>query len=184
MSGNRIETDVNFMTELYEIIGLFPNATSEGFSASKSSLAVSANAQITGFSVSNPYFSSSSFNSATGNYTVPETGIYQIQAIINYNTNAAITATLGADVNPTIEIRRTSAPAATLIIGQLPIVNLNLNLGLVTLTIRAVLGGGSINLSGLINLNDGDILGLYYNADGMTVALTLIDMEWFIYRIS
>jgi len=71
-----------------------------------------------------------------------------------------------------------------LIIGQLPIVNLNLNLGLVTLTIRAVLGGGSINLSGLINLNDGDILGLYYNADGMTVALTLIDMEWFIYRIS
>ena len=172
------------MTELYEIIGLFPNATSEGFSASKSSLAVSANAQITGFTISNPSFGSSSFNATTGNYTVPETGIYQMQAIVNYNTNAAITATLSADVNPTIDIRRTSAPAATLTTAQLPIVNLNLNLGLVTLTIRAVLGGGSIAVSGLMNLSKGDILGLYYNADGMTVALTLIDMKWLIYRIS
>lgn len=172
------------MNELYEIVGLFPNVTTEGFSAVKSSLAVSTNSQITAFNASDPFFSSSNFNATTGYYTVPTAGIYQMQANLNYNTNAAISATLSADINPALEIRRTSTPAATLAAGQFPIVNLNLDLGLVQLTIRAVLGGGSATATGLMNLDAGDVLQLYYNADGMTVALTLINVQWLIYRVA
>lgn len=184
MSRNQNRTDVKVMTELYELVGLFPDVITEGFSALKSSQSVSANLQIETFGISDPFFSSSSFNATQGEYTVPTSGIYQMQATLNYNTAAAITATLGADINPALEIRRTSTPAATLAAGQFPIVNLNLDLGLVQLTIRAVLGSGSTTAYGLMNLDMGDVLQLYYNADGMTVPLTLINIGWSIYRIA
>lgn len=172
------------MIELYDLAGLFPGVTAEGFSAYKSSLSVSANAQITTWSVTSPNFSSTNFNSTTGNYTAPVSGLYVMQANVNYSTNAAITTTLDADITPSFDIRRTSVPTGNLTTSLLPIVNLNLDLTLVTLTIRAVLGSAAVTVSGLFNLTAGDVVGLFYNADGMTIGLTLSDIEWFIFRIS
>ena len=147
-----------------------PTATSEGFSAFLSTASVSASSQLTGWSVATPYFNSGNFNPATGNYTVPATGRYIIEATINYATTAVITIALGAGINPAFVVQRSSPTVTSLITGLFPILNVNIAL---ILSLRTILGSGTVTLAGEVQLNAGDIIGLYYVANGLTIGLNL-----------
>ncbi|SHH59803.1 hypothetical protein SAMN02745823_00422 [Sporobacter termitidis DSM 10068] len=141
----------------------------EGFSAFISSVSTSASTQLTGWTVTPPYFDSAGFNEAAGNYTVPTTGIYSVQATINYSTNSAISISLGSGVNPAFVVRRTSPTLTNLIGGLFPLLDVSVAL----LTLRTILSNGTVTLAGEISLTAGDVVGLFYNADGLTVPLTL-----------
>ncbi len=147
-----------------------PTVITEGFSAFLSTLSLAASSQLTGWTVTAPYFDSANFNETTGNYTVPETGVYIIQATINYTTTAAISLNLGAGVNPSFVVRRTSPTVTDLITGLFPVLDVNVAL---VLTLRAILGNGTVTLAGEVELNANDVVGLFYEADGLTVALDL-----------
>ena len=147
-----------------------PTVTSEGFSAFLSTASVSASSQLTGWSVAAPYFNSGNFNPATGNYTVPATGRYIIEATINYATTAVITIALGAGINPAFVVQRSSPTVTSLITGLFPILNVNIAL---ILSLRTILGSGTVTLAGEVQLNAGDIIGLYYVANGLTIGLNL-----------
>lgn len=158
---------------------------SEGFSATTSALNVSAGRQLTGWSTAAPYFNSGNFNATTGNYTVPETGVYSIQATINYTTAAAISVVLGAGINPSFVVRRSSPTVTALITGLFPVLNVSIAL---LLTLRTILGNGTVTLAGEVQLNAGDVVGLYYVDNGLTVNLNLggagSGIVWSINRIS
>ena len=147
-----------------------PTVTSEGFSAFLSTASVSASSQLTGWSVAAPYYNSGNFNPATGNYTVPATGRYIIEATINYATTAVITIALGAGINPAFVVQRSSPTVTSLITGLFPILNVNIAL---ILSLRTILGSGTVTLAGEVQLNAGDIIGLYYVANGLTIGLNL-----------
>ncbi|MFR9149779.1 MAG: hypothetical protein ACLVLD_10220 [Hungatella sp.] len=117
-----------------------------------------------------PYFNSGNFNPATGNYTVPATGRYIIEATINYATTAVITIALGAGINPAFVVQRSSPTVTSLITGLFPILNVNIAL---ILSLRTILGSGTVTLAGEVQLNAGDIIGLYYVANGLTIGLNL-----------
>ncbi|QAT48319.1 hypothetical protein EQM14_00190 [Caproiciproducens sp. NJN-50] len=168
------------MLQLFKPACTCPNASAEGFSAALPSFAVSSSTVLSGWTVTSPYFSSSSFNAASGNYTAPATGLYAMQATVNYVTNTAITISLGNDINPFFVIRRTSPAAAQLISGLLPIVNISV----LALSIRGILGSSAVTLTGVVSLTKGDVVSLYYNSDGMSVAFTLTDSFWSAYRLS
>jgi hypothetical protein len=168
------------MIELFKITGLCPNILTEGFSAFLSSVSTSSSTYLSSWTVSSPHFSSTNFNASTGLYTVPVTGIYFIEAEANYITNAAITISLDAGVNPAFVIRRTSPTTDDLISSYLPLINVNI----VALSLRAVLGGAAVGLTGGLSLTAGDVLRFYYNADGMTVSLTLQNIFWSVYRLA
>ncbi len=143
-------------------------AFTEGFSAFKNSLTVSGSTPITNWSVASPYFTTPAFNPTTGIFTVPTTGRYSFEATINYSTAAAITVTLGAGINPSFAIRQNAT--TNLISGLFPVLNVNVAL---VLTLRAVLGNGTITLAGEVDLNAGDTIDLFYEANGLTISLTL-----------
>ncbi|GBF78408.1 hypothetical protein PA598K_07048 [Paenibacillus sp. 598K] len=160
-----------------------PNVAADGFSG-LTSLTTSASTQLTGFSVASPYFNNGTFNPATGNFTIPTTGRYSIKATINYATTAALGISLGAGVNPTFVVRRTTAPVTNLITGLFPILNVSIVL---VLTLRAVLGSGTVTLAGDVQLNAGDVIGLFYEANGLTLSLniggTTPGVVWSMHRI-
>lgn len=163
-----------------------PHVTTEGFSATMSSLTVSGGQQLTTtWSVAPPYFNSGNFNTVTGNYTVPATGVYSIQATINYVTTAAITISLGGSVNPSFVVRRSAPTVTNLIAGLFPILNINVS---VLLTLRTILGNGTVTLAGEVRLNQGDVVGLYYVDSGLAVNLNLggsgSGIVWSINRIA
>lgn len=166
------------MITLYEIV--VPNVMQQGFSAFKSSATASTDLQFTNWSVASPYFSSPNFDAITGIYTTPAAGRYAIDAVINYNTDSALSVSIASSINPAFEVNRTS-PAATLLSGLLPLNNLSLTL----VSIRAILGGGAVTLTGEVSLSIGDELGLYFNADAMTgVTLHFSNIVWAVYRIT
>lgn len=167
------------MTKLYVLAGLFPNVLNEGFSCGKALLATSASVKISGWNDAAPYFASTNFNVSTGNYTVPVDGVYTLNATISYSTNAAITGSIGSS-NPTFQIRRISPTSTTLISGQFPMLNIKVAL----IDIRSILGGGTVNMTGSVKLSQGDILDLYYNADTITIGMTLQNIVWSVYRIA
>ncbi|WP_368654251.1 hypothetical protein AB4Y30_04225 [Ornithinibacillus sp. 4-3] len=109
------------------------------------------------------------FNALDGIYTVPETGRYSISATINYQTTAAITLSLGAGVNPAFAVQRITPDPATLVTGLFPILNIQVTL----LTLRAVLGNGTVTLAREVELTAGDQIGLFYIANGLTIGLDL-----------
>lgn len=168
------------MLDLLEIQGLSPNILQLGFSAGKASLGVSGDAMITNWNTASPLFGGSGFNAAAGTYTVPETGVYALQAAISYVTNSAIASQLGANINPNFAIRRSSPTAVNLIVGQFPVFYTNL----VLLSLRTILGSSTVTLSGVYRLTKGDTLGLYYYADGMTISLTLQNVLWTVYPLA
>lgn len=57
----------------------------------------------------------------------------------------------------------------TLVNGLLPILNISVTL----LTLRAVLGSGAVTLAAKVALNAGDVIGLFYAANGLTITLNL-----------
>jgi len=65
---------------------------------------------------------------------------------------------------------------------------LNVNVAIV-LSLRAILGNGTVNLAGDVELAAGDIIGLFYVSDGLTVNLNLGGVDsggivWSIHRIA
>jgi hypothetical protein len=127
--------------------------------------------QLSGWSVASPYFEDSTgFDELTGNYTVPATGTYSIKATINYAATAAISLSLGAGVNPYFVVRKTSPVPTDLVAGHMPIFNVNVAL---VLTLRTIVSNGVVTLEGEVDLDAGDIIGLFYEADGLTVSLDL-----------
>ena len=119
---------------------------------------------------STPYYNLTTLDLATGVFTVPTTGKYAFKITINYNTTAAISASLGAGVDPAFVLRKTNAPAIDLVGGNVPVLNVNVAL---VLTLRAILGNGQVNLTGDFQLSAGDAVELIYVADGLAVALNL-----------
>jgi len=157
--------------------------TAEGFSATISNVSVSSNTQFTNWTTTTPYFSSTSFNAISGIYTVPASGRYLVNATINYATNAVITASLGNNVNPAFAVTRTSPITATLLSSLLPVFNVNVAL----LTLRTILGSGSVHICGEVQLNSGDTVALQYQNSGLTLALNLGNgsgIFWSMQRIS
>jgi Collagen triple helix repeat (20 copies) len=162
-----------------------PAFTAENFSAFLSTVTLSASSQLVNWSTASPYYSSPSFDAETGTYTVPTTGTYAIKATINYETSTAITASLDEGITPAFEVRRLTPAETSLIIGDFPILNLNIAL---VLTLRAILGAGTITLAGDVQLNEGDTLSLFYVANGLTINLNLggggEGIVWSIHRLS
>ncbi|MEG0552905.1 MAG: hypothetical protein RR533_05180, partial [Carnobacterium sp.] len=155
----------------------------EGFSAFKQTLAVSSSTSISNWSVASPFYTTTGFNAATGIFTVPTTGKYCLEATINYSTTVALNLSLGASINPSFAIRRNAS--TNLISGLFPLLNVNIVL---LLTLRAILGNGTVTLTGDAELTAGDTIDLYYEASGLSVALTLGGANsggivWSIHRI-
>lgn len=57
-----------------------------------------------------------------------------------------------------------------LISGLFPLLDVNVAL---VLTLRTILGNGTVTLSGQVQLDAGDVVGLFYVANGLTIPLTL-----------
>ncbi|WP_235616399.1 hypothetical protein [Lysinibacillus parviboronicapiens] len=145
---------------------------------------VNSSTTISNWSVASPYFTTPAFNPTTGVFTVPTTGRYAFEATINYSTVAALSISLGAGINPSFAIRRNAT--TNLISGLFPVLNVNVAL---VLTLRAVLGNGTVTLAGEVNLNAGDAIDLFYEANGLTIALNLGGADsggivWSCHRIS
>ncbi|WP_083659790.1 MULTISPECIES: hypothetical protein [Paenibacillus] len=110
----------------------------------------------------------------------------KVQATINYSTSAVVTVSLGAGINPAFTVRRTSPTVTDLISGLFPLLNVNVAL---VLTLRAVLGNGAVTLAGDVQLNAGDVVGLFYDANGLAISLNLggatsSGIVWSIFRLS
>ncbi|WP_214631460.1 hypothetical protein [Paenibacillus agaridevorans] len=141
----------------------------EGFSAYLASQTVSTSAQLTNWDLTAPFFGSPDFNATSGNYTVPVTGRYWIAATVNYSLNNPVTLGIGGSVYPNFQVRR-SLPVSTILVSSLlPVLNLNVTL----LNIRAVLGNAGVTLAGEADLTAGDVIGLYYAANGLTLTLSI-----------
>ena len=147
-----------------------PTITNEGFSAYLPSVNLATDGQLTDWTVTSPYFNSGNFNATTGNYTVPTTARYLITATINYSTTASISVSLGSDINPAFAVEITSPASATLLSGLFPLLDVNVAL---VLDLRAVLGNGTITLAGEFELTEGDVVGLFYVSDGLTLSLDI-----------
>lgn len=147
-----------------------PSSVTEGFSAALPTFSLSGSSQLTGWNTAAPYFNTGNFNPVTGNYTVPTTGRYLITATINYATTAAISAILNSGINPFFLVQRTAPTTTTLLSGLIPIFNVSIVL---LLTLRTILGNGMVTLAGEVNLNAGDVVGLFYNANGLNISLNI-----------
>ena len=138
-----------------------------GFSANLYYTSVSASATLTNYSVS---YGAPGFNSSTGQYTVPETGKYVISAVINYKLRAAATGNLLPLADPYFHVQKTTPYSTSLLVGLLPVINVNVAL---VLTLRTILGNGAVTLSGNVLLSAGDVIHLGYVASGLTEILDI-----------
>ncbi|WP_107839373.1 hypothetical protein [Metasolibacillus meyeri] len=158
-------------------------AFTEGFSAFKTSLVTNTSTVIPSWTVTAPYYTTGGFNPTTGVFTVPVTGRYSFAATLNYSTTAVISLSLGSGINPAFYMRRNSS--ANVIGGLFPLLNVSITL----LTLRAILGNGTVTLAGDLLLNAGDTIDLYYEANGLTIGLNLggvnaAGMVWSCHRIA
>ncbi len=162
-----------------------PAFTAENFSGFLSTVTLCASSQLINWSTASPYYGSPSFNPLTGTYTVPANGTYSIKATINYETTSAITVNLDAGITPAFVVQRITPTATDLIIADFPVLNVNVAL---VLTLRAILGAGTVTLAGDVQLNAGDTLGLFYVANGLTINLNLggggEGIVWSIHRLT
>lgn len=72
-----------------------------------------------------------------------------------------------------------------MITGLFPVLNVNVAL---VLSLRTVLGNGTVTLAGDVELTAGDTVGLFYVADGLTLTLDLggpsAPVTWSIHQIA
>jgi len=122
---------------------------------------------IGGWTTTSPYYGDASFNTVTGVFTVPTTGKYAFKVEINYALAAALTAQIGAGVDPSFAIQRAGV---NLLVGIVSLLNVNIA---VVLTLRAILGNNSISLLGDLLLTAGDAITLVFTADGLLITLNL-----------
>lgn len=157
-----------------------PN-TDFGFSASVISALISGGGTvlINGWTVSSPFFSTAGFNPSVGAFIVPSTGVYEISATIPYSLSAPVTVSQSAAVNPAFEIRRQLPVPATLLTGTAPIFDINS----IILTFRSVLASAVVPVQGTLLLTAGDIIGLYYNPNGLNLSLNLKNVVWSVRKL-
>ncbi|WP_078394519.1 hypothetical protein [Shouchella patagoniensis] len=163
-----------------------PLISSFGFSALKTAATISAAGQLTGWTTPSPFYTGTGFDATGGNYTVPVSGRYSIKAIINYRTSAALTAQIGAGVNPAFTIQRISSTATTIATGLISILDVSI---LLLLTLRVILGSGEVTLVADVELNAGDVLGVFYVSNGLTINLNIgasipAGTIWSVHRIT
>jgi len=128
------------------------------------------NTQLTGFTVAaSPYYNDGSLNTTTGNFTVPETGKYSFRIDINYNA-PTLTVSLGGSIFPSFILRRSPSTTTGLIVAALPVLDVAVVL---LLTLRAVIGNGSVTLVGDLQLNAGDVIQLAFVSSGLSLGLQL-----------
>ncbi len=160
-----------------------PAFAEQGFSAITTAANVDDSAQITGWTVTSPYFGSPDFDEVNGIYTVPADGRYHISATINYQTTAALTIGIGADVNPAFIVRNLTTNE-DLVTGLFPV----LNIALLVLTTRVILGNGTVTLTADVQLSANDQIALLYEADDLSIELNLGSpnnpIVWSIHRIA
>ncbi|MCR8657400.1 stalk domain-containing protein [Paenibacillus endoradicis] len=152
--------------------------TTEGFSASGTTSSIASSTQFTNWSDTSPYYASPEFDPVTGIFTVPATGKYAIHATVNYKTNAPVSISLGGDVDPMFTVKKNSD--TDLIKGYMPILDVNMAL---ILSMRTILSSATVTLSGDVALQAGEQVGLYYEADNLTLGFST-DIVWSIHRLS
>lgn len=147
-----------------------PALAETGFSARRAPSTFSSDGQLTNWTITSPNYGDPGFDPVAGTFTVPVTGRYSIKAVISYATTAAINASIGGTINPAFVVRRISPTPTDLISALFPLLNINI-VGL--LPIRVILGNGTVTLVGDVELNAGDVIGIFYVADGLTVNIDI-----------
>ena len=71
-------------------------------------------------------------------------------------------------------------PVTNLIVGNLPLLNVDVT---GVLTLRVVLGAGTVTLTGDVELTLGDIVGLFFNADGFNRDLNASNVVWSMFSL-
>ncbi|WP_340013075.1 stalk domain-containing protein [Paenibacillus sp. FSL K6-1318] len=152
--------------------------TSEGFSVTGTTYSINSSKLFSNWSEASPYYGSPTFNPATGIFTAPDTGRYAIHATVNYKIDAAISVSIGRDIDPVFTVKKNDN--IDLIKGYMPFFDVNIPL---ILTMRTVLGSATVTLTGDVELQAGDQVGLYYEADGLSIGFST-DIVWSIHRLS
>ncbi|QRQ99431.1 hypothetical protein [Dyadobacter sandarakinus] len=113
------------------------------------------------------YINQGSLDVSTSTYTVPQNGLYKVSAKLNYVQPTASTVSLGAGVDPNIQVRVNGSEVGR---SLFPIYNVNIAL---VLTLRTMVNTGTLVFDDVLSLNQNDQLGLYYDNDGYTAAIEL-----------
>ncbi|OMF07483.1 hypothetical protein BK129_06665 [Paenibacillus amylolyticus] len=152
--------------------------TSEGFSVTGTTYSINSSTLFSNWNETSPYYGSSTFNPATGIFTAPDTGRYAIHATVNYKIDAPINVSIGRDIDPVFTVKKNGN--IDLIKGYMPFLDVNIAL---VLTMRTVLGSATVTLTGDVELQAGDQVGFYYEADGLPIGFST-DIVWSIHRLS
>ncbi|MBA3971933.1 MAG: hypothetical protein H0X46_07275 [Bacteroidetes bacterium] len=115
--------------------------------------------QLSGFSTADPFYPGLGFDGT--NFIVPVTGRYAVKITINYELTAGV-GTVTAS-SPAFVLQRVSAPATNLLAGSIP-KTLNTTGG-ITLS-----PAGEVVLTGDVFLRAGDVIGLFFQPDGLSSA--------------
>lgn len=112
------------------------------------------------------YDPSNLFNSTTGTYTVPQSGVYQVILTFNYTSTVALSLGLLTTSTPRIEVTRNGTAALE---GLFSIVTISA----VVLSLTVLVGTGQVNLTGVVVASAGDTLQAQYNPGGVTLSATI-----------
>ncbi len=152
--------------------------TSEGFSVTGTTYSINSSTLFSNWNEASPYYGSPTFNPATGIFTAPDTGRYSIHATVNYKIDAPISVSIGRGIDPVFTVKKNGN--IDLIKGYMPFLDVNIAL---ILTMRTVLGSATVTLTGDVELQAGDQVELYYEADGLPIGFST-DIVWSIHRLS
>ncbi|WDQ31029.1 stalk domain-containing protein [Paenibacillus marchantiae] len=152
--------------------------TSEGFSVTGTTYSINSSTLFSNWNEASPYYGSPTFNPATGIFTAPDTGRYSIHATVNYKIDAPISVSIGRGIDPVFTVKKNGN--IDLIKDYMPFLDVNIAL---ILTMRTVLGSATVTLTGDVELQAGDQVELYYEADGLPIGFST-DIVWSIHRLS
>lgn len=65
--------------------------------------------------------------------------------------------------------------------GLMPVLDVNVPL---VLTLRTILGSGTVTLESEVALSAGDVVGLFYEADGLAISINIRDVVWSVHQIA
>lgn len=163
-----------------------PVLAGEGFSVFLPTLVTGTTATFVGWEETSPYYGNAAFDQALGEYTVPETGRYSVEATVNFAYTAAIATALDPAANPSLVVQRTTpAPVTDLVTGLLPVLDVDVT---GTLTLRTLLRSGTVTLAGEVELTAGDVIILVYQSNGVALDVdlgaTTSGVVWSVHRLT